>query len=701
MIELFNKIEPQNTEWDSFTDRPLCQQLLKRVSPPEYSAIYCRAQIFADTFCDWLENDQSRFLSQQYSFMLSALRILEIAYKALKVETQCSLEVPLGIRTICRERILHSMVSVSCMMARARHCELFEALTFGEDVAMRAAIRFIKCGVPTHFASPRVLGEIGGYISDGIETATDVIKYKNCLPEYQDYALVPYEARCQALEYALIFQDDDLASRLVESMDTQKVGAIVSRFSLQQMPMTFQKFASKVFKNVQVLNVLQGKEFVTLSSHPSIPTPQPSYDPQNTAPSSVISNDQMLCHEKVVYSVLDEYALILCDFTKEHGIATLTLKTAEKQYVKFRNIKMYMAEQDACSTREWILLGTSPRFLLDRSDFLRELTSHNNETKFGPFQDIVMAAYNFVLNAENHLQQLAFQDFTNNTKLTTEMDSDGKLRVVERRYIGSGNIKLVYQESVYPDARMIVRAKAKNQSSHTLVREANNSKMLLDHNVPHILQVTLSHGQDIQKPRLYMDFVDGITFEKMAWIYRGYSMQQKQGLLKYMLHIAETLSAMHAIQFVHNDVKPENCILSFSKDEDEGILIDLGSTSQTNDIATSGTYPAPEFAGNVHTSITPPASAQNDIWAFGVTLHRVMYPRQRWHLSWNYGRDAIMYNSQMLVDSIARSDDPVDVLIADLLSLEPERRPTMKDVVNRLKLLVREEEETDTQLQRQ
>jgi hypothetical protein len=60
-----------------------------------------------------------------------------------------------------------------------------------------------------------------------------------------------------------------------------------------------------------------------------------------------------------------------------------------------------------------------------------------------------------------------------------------------------------------------------------------------------------------------------------------------------------------------------------------------------------------------------------------------------------------MYNSQMLVDSIARSDDPVDVLIADLLSLEPERRPTMKDVVNRLKLLVREEEETDTQLQRQ
>jgi serine/threonine protein kinase len=385
--------------------------------------------------------------------------------------------------------------------------------------------------------------------------------------------------------------------------------------------------------------------------------------------------------------------------------STLVLKVGSERYVKFRNIAITDDPQKELDD-EWIQVGGSSSLFLSKTDFVCHVSEHD-DPKYGQYSDIKNAAKNFIQNASAPVRKVAtLQSPLKEAKLAVEMDDKGSFRIVKREELTSGGMKKVRKEIVNNQgvfSQTFARAKVKwKQFSESvedltwLKNEITITQKLHRLGVPNIVVVSAGKGQNINKARVEMPFLEEGDFEKIVRNGVGSSAPEvRKERLSYMLQIAQALCAMHKCGYVHNDIKLDN----FLKDRKRALLSDFGLSSQVGVMSFAGAFPAPECVhDNPKDFWVGSATRENDCWAFGIALFSMLHGQKtflgkKWleHVNaarCTQGRKSVEATALSISHYLLHSKDPADQLIRNLLSNKPEQRPTMKDVVERLEKMV-------------
>lgn len=209
------------------------------------------------------------------------------------------------------------------------------------------------------------------------------------------------------------------------------------------------------------------------------------------------------------------------------------------------------------------------------------------------------------------------------------------------------------------------------------------SKVASSHvrSVDRIIKKKVSLLGAVSELYLVMEHVDGSSCER-------HPPQKFEDALYIFEQVAEGLAAMHAKGFVHADMKPNNVIVD---DKQQAKIIDLGQSCKIGTVKQriQGTpdYIAPE---QVHRrAITP----KTDVYNLGASLY--------WILTQTFIPTALAKGDSLLgsVDDalLAKPKPPsqinprvpemLDHLIMSCVEVDPDSRPTMEQVHDRLNLV--------------
>ena len=150
--------------------------------------------------------------------------------------------------------------------------------------------------------------------------------------------------------------------------------------------------------------------------------------------------------------------------------------------------------------------------------------------------------------------------------------------------------------------------------------------------------------------------------------------------LSLAYQVADTLSQIHRLGYIHLDVKPENILLQVSGPYLRACICDFCLAYPKGEmvIGTLGTYPPPESLNAPRRE--NPASPSVDAWAFGIVLYVLIHGRKADISGFHYknSQKAILAAREQLIGSLAaRGENLVEDLIRQLLSEDPRDRPSM------------------------
>lgn len=269
---------------------------------------------------------------------------------------------------------------------------------------------------------------------------------------------------------------------------------------------------------------------------------------------------------------------------------------------------------------------------------------------------------------------------------------DGRYRITAR--IGSGGSGVVYRAQLPPLERAFA---IKLLAAHLLDdaqavarfhREARAVSRLDHEHIVRVHDFAIAQGREQDIPYLVMDDLEGTSLREM--------LRQNHHLpvalaLDFAAHVAEAMEHAHGRGVVHRDLKAENILLTQHDGEPDWIMItDFGIarilteapiTRQGQICGTLSTMP-PELLKDAAL-----VSRAVDVWALGVLLHEMIVGEPA---NGEMARFILLEGSRLRLsdwDMEARVDERLDALVADMLQGEPERRPTMAQVAERLKAL--------------
>lgn len=219
------------------------------------------------------------------------------------------------------------------------------------------------------------------------------------------------------------------------------------------------------------------------------------------------------------------------------------------------------------------------------------------------------------------------------------------------------------------------------------------------------------YGGDARYLSLYMEHVDGkdlaargVWRETATDLFVG----DRHDAVRILRDIAGALHYVHQKRKIHNDIKPANILYS----RDRGaVLCDFGLSTRTTDPATNGGTPyyvPPEFIGQ---KLRGPAS---DVWALGVTMLYVLrkipfpdargrqgHPKQLYWMIADLNRKPTHHQSSRASSAVSQMQqwlsevheakghlnrrDPIEFLVLQMLTPNPNQRITMAKVVSELK----------------
>ena len=240
-------------------------------------------------------------------------------------------------------------------------------------------------------------------------------------------------------------------------------------------------------------------------------------------------------------------------------------------------------------------------------------------------------------------------------------------RAVDERLERSVAIKqILTQPSLPPGEKEIVRARAS--------REARNAARFQHPNAIVVFDITDHEGD----PCLVMEYLQS---QSLAMVLSSQGVLPLDQVARIGEQVASALVAAHRAGIVHRDVKPGNVLLGENgtvKITDFGISKAKGDVALTATGLISGTaaYLAPEVARG--TDPTPAA----DVFALGATLFHALEGEPP------YGSNpnplALLYAAANGQLSQPRNAGQLTDLLLDLLSFEPEDRPSMVEVRDQL-----------------
>jgi eukaryotic-like serine/threonine-protein kinase len=174
------------------------------------------------------------------------------------------------------------------------------------------------------------------------------------------------------------------------------------------------------------------------------------------------------------------------------------------------------------------------------------------------------------------------------------------------------------------------------------------------------------------RPHLVLESLDG---PRLSSLVRRYGPLAPEQVVPLGIELAWALAYMHAVAYVHLDVKPRNVIVAASPR-----LIDLGVARRSSELANQSSavgtpaYMAPEQA-RLDTALGPPA----DVWALGAVLHTAATARHPWQSRLDAGE------AQPQLDVPpepldARVPQAIQRVISACLAADPAGRPTAEEV---------------------
>jgi hypothetical protein len=240
-------------------------------------------------------------------------------------------------------------------------------------------------------------------------------------------------------------------------------------------------------------------------------------------------------------------------------------------------------------------------------------------------------------------------------------------RAVDERLERSVAIKqILTQPSLPPGEKEIVRQRAS--------REARNAARFQHPNAIVVFDITDHEGD----PCLIMEYLPS---QSLAVVLSSQGTLPLLQVARIGEQIASALVAAHRAGIVHRDIKPGNVLLGDNgtvKITDFGISKAKGDVNLTATGLISGTaaYLAPEVARGAEPS---PAA---DVFALGATLFHALEGEPPYGT--NPNPLALLYAAANGQLSQPRNAGPLTDLLLDLLSFEPEDRPSMTDVRDQL-----------------
>jgi serine/threonine protein kinase len=157
--------------------------------------------------------------------------------------------------------------------------------------------------------------------------------------------------------------------------------------------------------------------------------------------------------------------------------------------------------------------------------------------------------------------------------------------------------------------------------------------------------------------------------------------------IKIIDQCADGLDYLHSFGFVHKDIKPENIIVRFDKDEPYARIIDLGQAFDNYPISGTLFYQSPEQVAQINQSSDSIKSGpSSDVFSLGLVffeiltgvhpytnvnmgLHRSLVSQS---MAFNYFNMNVDYN-RIQMPSLAQ-------LIKEVLDKDPRNRPPLSKV---------------------
>ncbi len=247
----------------------------------------------------------------------------------------------------------------------------------------------------------------------------------------------------------------------------------------------------------------------------------------------------------------------------------------------------------------------------------------------------------------------------------------GHLKIIDR--IGQGGFGTVYRAYdplLERDVALKLNRVDQQDSTRNSVYIEEARRLARVHH-PNVLAI---HGVGVNDHRvgIWVDLVDGQTLSELL---AGQKAFDRNRCLDLLAQLNSALTQVHENGLVHGDIKSDNVMMR----DDSAILMDFGAAQHLGELPRYGSpaFMAPElFSG-------APVSASSDTYSLGALMYRMAlgYHPPLTNQSSDTPPSSASYQSS-LNGALGR---PLAALVARMMSAEPTRRPSHKDIEQQLR----------------
>lgn len=216
---------------------------------------------------------------------------------------------------------------------------------------------------------------------------------------------------------------------------------------------------------------------------------------------------------------------------------------------------------------------------------------------------------------------------------------------------------------------------------HLVDRFLREARCLAKLRHPSVVGVVLADRLPDGTPFYAMEYVAGRSLS--AFLGKHAPLEPRVAL-PILLQLASALDAVHGAGIVHRDIKCDNVLVWRERDGIRATLLDFGVMKLLSDEVHEGFCGTPRYAAPEQLRGELP-TVKIDIFALGIVAFQMLSRRDPYE-DYDSPVHRIERPAPLLSDTpgAKRVSDELVMLIADMLALEPSKRPTARQIADRL-----------------